>query len=1469
MFAQLAIAAVTVRAGIADNPTPTSTWKIVQNLSPDLVCLCVHGDRPCSEAWLTAALAQVPAADLVLVGASVALPGHADARRYADIDTPDPQALASILAARMPGQHLLIVRSDAELPPLALARLLRAIGEADVLAAGPLDNLHSERSPLPTGARSEASVERIDKACFDRSQHRLIDCHALSPLASAWHGDRLLRRDRIPPAGRRVCLDHLYVAEPGRVLEGPAADPDPRDPLPPSPLADLRASVAEALAVDPGSTSEALDQRPRILHVLHGWGGGAERWVRDFCSAYSSARHLVLIARGSHARRRHGEWLELHDGALNGPPLQRIALPCSIADTVIEDSGYRRLLAELIAAHAIDAVIVSSLIGHSLDVLRTGLPTVRIVHDHYPLWPVLHRDFSDPALRFDDLQRRDDLAALGSDREFTNPDPSHWKQLRDATVEALLAARTTLIAPSRSALDNDLRLAPELAALQSSIIPHGLSAWPRAPAPRTEPPHRSRLRLVIPGRVRRGKGAQLLEQVLPRLREYADVFLLGAGSDAHAFFGMDGVHILLDYRREELPDLLAGIAPDAAMLLPTVAETFGYTLSELRDLGLAVIATRMGAYAERIEDGVDGFLVEANADAIVARVSTLFSRRESLPIVRRHVAERGEPGLAAMASAYAKILDLPATPATRYPLGGVDIASQLLASRSSDLVVARRRIGELQDSVDALRSESTRRGEWGHGLDRELVIARENLARLEADLEQRTEWALRLDSEVESLRPMLDSRSWRYTEPLRATAARLRAIRVSLAYRRNRLLGQLRRAQGSLARHGLAGTWARLVRELRGGSPVHGREVFAAPDEAFSPFAVPTSASPRVSIVIPVHNKFPYTAACLRSLGAHASTTAFEVIVVDDLSTDTTESRLARIDGIRSIRNAENLGFVGSCNAGAAIAIGEYVLFLNNDTVVTAGWLDALLRCFDEQSDAGLVGSRLVYPDGRLQEAGGIIFNDGSGWNYGRFEDPNDTRFAFRREVDYCSGAAIMLRRDLFETLGRFDGRYAPAYYEDTDLAFAVRAAGLKVYYEPRSRVVHFEGITAGTDTGSGMKRYQVVNQAKFVDKWRDALRGQPEPATPIHLAATHRARHRILVIDATTPAPDQDAGSLRMVNLMRVLRDSGCHVVFMASNRAWIERYTADLQDLGIEVLHHPYHSEPVALFRERGPEFDAIVLSRHYVAREFIGLARLYAPRARLVFDTVDLHYLRETREAELEGRADLMRSANATRTQELAVMRDCDVTLVVSTAEREILGRDAPAVKVDVLATVNEIFGCRKPFAERHDLVFVGGFQHPPNIDSVLWFVREIFPLVLARKPGMRLHVVGSKATAAIRALGSEHVIIHGFVEDIARFMDDCRVSIAPVRYGAGIKGKINTAMSYGLPVVATPTAIEGMHLRAGEDVLVAAEASGFADAVVRLHDDEVLWNRLSANGLANVREHFSFEAAEKAVRRIFAL
>src|SRR5690606_5599608 len=210
--------------------------------------------------------------------------------------------------------------------------------------------------------------------------------------------------------------------------------------------------------------------------------------------------------------------------------------------------------------------------------------------------------------------------------------------------------------------------------------------------------------------------------------------------------------------------------------------------------------------------------------------------------------------------------------------------------------------------------------------------------------------------------------------------------------------------------------------------------------------------------------------------------------------------------------------------------------------------------------------------------------------------------------------------------------------------------------------VVHFEGITSGTDTASGAKRYQVVNRGKFLDKWKDVLPGQPKPGTPIHLAATHRASKRALIVDATTPTPDQDSGSLRMVNLMRVLADLGCQTSFLPENRLFVERYTPALQALGVEALHAPAVQDPVRLLRERGREFAPVLLWRHYVAAGFVGLVRLYAPQATLAFDTVDLHYLREQRAAELSGDATLARHAAATRAQELKLIRECDVTLVV---------------------------------------------------------------------------------------------------------------------------------------------------------------------------------------------------------------
>ena len=1477
--------------------------------------ICLFGPS-IDDSWLSALFADLPAAVRVAVFGDIAasLPDDTRLARHADVPAGSAMATLRLAAAGYPGDDLIVLRTGTVLPRYWRERLQRVLAEPDVLVASPLDNASGERAPLPDGGRSAAAPETIDALCHVYGRHQLLDWPTISPLLSAWSGTRLegvaidaLRDDRVPAQLsplRAVLLDHLYVAEPHGDLRGPRAAPPGADPVPPSALGELRELLAVALGSDITPYRRhfvpALDAKPVVLHILHGWGGGSERFVRDLAAADPERHHLVLLARGNFDRRCYGEILELRDGALSEPPLRRLVLADPIRSTALKHRPYAAFLYAITREFGVGAVIVSSLIGHSVDALRSGLPTVIVGHDFYPLWPLLHRDFGDSTLKFDADQLASDLAAAGAGFEFTECDGAFWNALRSAYVDAAIGAGARLVAPSRSMQTNLLRIEPRLGRLAQSVVAHGLAAWP-APVRFTTPPERGRLRLLVPGRVRSGKGAELLRAALPGLRAYADIFLLGAGAEGEQFFGERGVHVVLNYHRDELPALIAQIAPDAALLLPTVAETFSYALSELFSLAVPVVATRVGALAERIRDGADGWLVEPRADAVVAAVGRLSSQRQEIDAARALLREHAPRSVADMAADYRGILSLPAQAALRYPLTQATGDRLLAMTRAAEIGTARRQVEALQGEVRRQQQEVDRRGDWGASLDRDLRRARElieqrdgwieqrdiviqqrtawalaqqadieraqaQIVRLQSEFDERTRWAKALDAEVESMRA---STSWRVTRPLRHAKRKLRALQVRLQFLLQRLQSILRRTRGSVASRGALGTLRRIGDEFRRGQPIASPAIVPLPDAAFAPFEIATSAAPRVTIVVPVHNKIDYTVACLRSLSEHAASSSVEIVVVDDASSDATAECLAQIGGLHVVRNTENLGFVGSCNAGAAQARGEFVLFLNNDTVVTAGWLDALLRCFDECTDAGLVGAKLVYPDGRLQEAGGIVFNDGSGWNYGRFDDPADPRYNFRREADYCSGAAVMLRRDLFERLGGFDARYAPAYYEDTDLAFAVRGAGLKVYYEPRSCVAHFEGITAGTDTGSGMKRFQTVNRAKFAEKWADALRAQPAPiqdARRAPAAANHRARGRVLIVDAYTPTPDQDSGSLRMVALMRLLRELGYAVAFLPDNLAHMGAYSEALQALGVETLYHPHVANPVAWLRENGKTLDAVLLSRHYVAVNYIGALRLYAPQARLIFDTVDLHYLREERAAALEDNAELARHAAQTKLQELKVMRETDITVVVSAAEKRLLSQELPGARIEIVSNVHTVHGSRRAFADRRDLVFVGGFQHPPNIDAVRWFVGEVMPLLRTRDAAPRLHIIGSKVPPAVLELGAEDVTVHGYVADIAPYMDGCRLSIAPLRYGAGVKGKVNMAMSYGLPVVATPIAVEGMHVRAGVDVMVAATPADFAAAIGRAYDEPDLWQSLSVNGLANVSEHFSYDAARAALLRI---
>lgn len=637
-------------------------------------------------------------------------------------------------------------------------------------------------------------------------------------------------------------------------------------------------------------------------------------------------------------------------------------------------------------------------------------------------------------------------------------------------------------------------------------------------------------------------------------------------------------------------------------------------------------------------------------------------------------------------------------------------------------------------------------------------------------------------------------------------------------------------------------------------------------DVPFEPFGLPVSDQPLVSVVIPVHGKLAYTLACLRSLVRHAPGAPFEVIVVDDASPDASAEQLARIGGLHLLRNEQNQGFVGSCNAGAAAARGEFLLFLNNDTQVTPNWLDGLLRCFGDRQDCGIAGSRLVYPDGRLQEAGGLVFADGSCWISGRFEQRDAPAWRFRREVDYVSGASLMIRRDVFARIGGFDLRYAPAYYEDTDLAFAVRQLGLKVYYEPSSTVIHCEGISAGRDLHTGMKRHQVANQATFAAKWESALSGQPPVGTSLLRALHWHRRGRVLVVDTMTPEPTRDSGSLRLSAILRLLDEQGWAVTFLPDDGRASEEEIRALGALGTEVLSRPWVSDLPHWLRAHGHELHAVMLCRHTVAGQYVSLVRKLAPKARLLFDTVDLHFLREQRAAELSGSASMARQALASRKSELALIEQCDVTFVVSPHEQALLAAELPHARVELLSNIHEVFGCRHPYAGRRNLIFIGGFGHPPNVDAVRWIAADILPALRTRLPDIVVHVIGDISDSARTELSGPGLELHGRVPDLTPFMENTLASVAPLRFGAGVKGKINMAMSYGLPVVATGTAIEGMQLRPGIDMLVAEDPQAFADAVAQLASNENLWTSLSRNGLDNVTKHFSRQAASTILRRV---
>jgi GT2 family glycosyltransferase len=616
------------------------------------------------------------------------------------------------------------------------------------------------------------------------------------------------------------------------------------------------------------------------------------------------------------------------------------------------------------------------------------------------------------------------------------------------------------------------------------------------------------------------------------------------------------------------------------------------------------------------------------------------------------------------------------------------------------------------------------------------------------------------------------------------------------------------------------------------------------------------AAEPEVTVVIPVFNQWRVTQRCLRALLACDPDIAIQVVVVDDGSTDETPANLRLLSGIESLRNGENCGFVHSCNRGAALARGRYLFFLNNDTELEYGALRALLRRIERDDRVSIVGSKLVYPDGRLQEAGNIIWTDATGWNYGRTDDPAKFEYNFARDVDYVSAASLLIRTSEFAALGGFDTRFAPGYYEDADLCLRVRERGGRVIYEPTSVVIHHEGLTSGTDSSAGMKRYQAINQTKFVEKWEAALNRDHLPSHPTNVYRAARLRGRgelsLLIIDSYVPLYDKEAGSNRLKRLIDGLRDAGVRIVFLPDNLMPMAPYTQQLQSDAIEVIYALPEHRPAwrDLLLEALPTVDAVWICRPDLCSKYLPTIREHSPLP-VIYDTIDLHHLRLRRQAKSEVNAD-DQTWRTTERLELACANAADRTVVVSDYEAALLSA-AGIADVAIIPTVHDVEMSRsRGFAKTSGVVFIGGYNHPPNVDAATWLVREIMPLVWAQLPGVTVTLLGSNPPPQIYALAGDRVAVPGYVTDTELAVRFCaaRVFAAPLRFGAGLKGKIGQALGFGTPIVSTAVGVEGFHLTEGIDVLVADSARAFAAAILRLYTDADLWAELSARSAAAV-------------------
>jgi GT2 family glycosyltransferase len=633
--------------------------------------------------------------------------------------------------------------------------------------------------------------------------------------------------------------------------------------------------------------------------------------------------------------------------------------------------------------------------------------------------------------------------------------------------------------------------------------------------------------------------------------------------------------------------------------------------------------------------------------------------------------------------------------------------------------------------------------------------------------------------------------------------------------------------------------------------------------------ALDSPASPVVSVVLVLHNRAELTLRCLLSLRGAA--TPVEVVIVDNASSDATPALLERLDGARVTRNAANLGFLRGANQAAGLARGELLLFLNNDCELLPGSLDAAVDRFRRGDEPGAVVGKLVGLDGRLQEAGSIVWRDGTCTGYGRGDAPLAPAYMFERDVDYGSGALLLTPRGLFLAAGGFDDAYAPAYYEDADYALRLWAAGRRVVYEPRVVALHHQFASAPSIAEA--LEQQAARRPTFEARRRVELGGQPAPDPANVLGARSRTRGlRVLFVDDRVPHASLGQGYPRALEVLASLARLGhevTHYPLLYPNESWESVYASVPRD--VEVMRGYGLPAFEAFQRERASHYDVVIVSRGSTLRALRDTLGDAAPFGNVpwIYDAEALDARRDFGRRELAGEG--LDAAEAARriAGEVALARGARAVTCVT--ETEAVAFREAGHRVGILGHAVLPAPGSASFEEREGLLFVGAVTDDasPNADALVWFVTEVMPRIesLQGRPAS-LTIAGLNGSARVAALLGPNVRHVGALASLAPLYDRARTFVAPLRFGAGLPLKACDAAAHGVPMVASGWVGDQLGWSDRNELRVAPDADGFAQACVDLDADAPLWRGLRDAALARVSADYSREVFDRSLEATLA-